>query len=159
MRHWLLAIVVGLVICGCRSKPPVATPLSAEDPIREAVFRYLFESNASGQGQLANAYYLRLDGDQDPSPQFLQRFVGHHPPVKPASGSTLEPGTALVIDKESGLPGLIFWIAEIRWLDDGNVEVDCGYDEASESAAGSVYYLHKVDGRWEVVEERMQWIK
>jgi hypothetical protein len=79
--------------------------------------------------------------------------------VKPASASTLEAGTALVVDTESRLPGLIFWISEIRWLGDDNVEVEGGYDEASESAAGNVYYLKREDGRWEVVGAQMLWIK
>jgi hypothetical protein len=79
--------------------------------------------------------------------------------VKPASASTLEAGTALVVDSESRLPGLIFWISEIRWLGENNVEVDGGYDEASESAAGNIYYVQKEDGRWEVVGIQMLWIK
>lgn len=159
VRCLLRALVIGLVICGCTSKPTTAQPLSEEDQIREAVFRYQFEFNASGQGQSANAYYLRLEDDQDPTLRLLQRFDGHQPPVKPASRSTLEAGTALVVDSQSGLPGLIFWIADIRWLDDDNIEVDGGYDEASESASGSVYYLQKAGGLWKVRDEKMQWIK
>ncbi len=143
-RHWLTALAIGLIICGCRSRPLAAPHLSDEDHIREAVFRYQFDFNASGQGQSANAYYLRLEDDQDPTEQFLQR---------------LEPGTALVVDSQGGLPGLLFWIAAIRWVDDDCAEVDGGYDEVSESAAGSMYYLEKVHGRWEVIDEQMQWIR
>jgi hypothetical protein len=158
-RYLLLALVLVFVIGGCSSDRAVAPQPSEEDQIREVVFRYQFEFNASGQGQSANTYFLRLEGDQDPSPQLLQRFLGHRPPVKPASASTLEAGTAQVVDSESRLPGLVFWIAEIRWLGGDEVEVDGGYDEASESAAGSVYHLERARGRWEVVRAQMLWIK
>ena len=159
IHHTLLALVIAIVVCGCSSNPQVAAQLSEEDKIREVVFRYQFEFNASGLGQAANVYFLRVEGNRDPSTQLLERFDGHHPPVKPASGSTLEPGTAQVLDRESGLPGLVFRIDEIRRPSDGKVEVDGGYEEASESAAGNIYWVVKEGELWEVVEHQMLWIK
>ncbi len=159
MRHSLIALVVTLVICGCSSNPQVATQLSEEDTIREAVFRYQFDFNASAVGKAANVYFLSVEGGNDPSPQLLRQFQGHRPLVKPASASVLEAGTAQVLDGESGLPGLIFWISEIRWLGGDKVEAEGGYEEASESGAGNVYRLQKEDGRWGVVGAQMIWIK
>ena len=133
--------------------------ISEEDQIREAVFRYQFEFNASGLGKTAGAYYLRIEGDADPSPPLIRQFEGHLPQVKAVSASELEPGTAQVIDRESGLPGLIFWIEEIRWLSDYEVEVEGGYEEASESGSVNIYRLEKIDNRWKVVEVQMLVIK
>ena len=61
--------------------------LSDEDQVRVAVFRYLFESNASGLGRDANAYYLGLGQGDDPSAELLAQFEGHSSPVKPVSAS------------------------------------------------------------------------
>lgn len=159
MRLIPIALALMLLVCGCLSTEQIATQLSEEDQVREAVFRYQFEFNASGQGTAANAYFLSVEGEKDPSPQLLQQFDAHRPPVKPVSASTLEPGTALVLDMETGLPGLIFSITQIRRLSDDEVEVDGGYCEASESASGNTYRVAKQDGTWEVVGLQPLWIK
>ena len=158
-RHLVIPLVVLLAVCGCSPNEHVASQLSTEDQIREAVFRYQFEFNASGLGKAANAYFLSVGHDKDPSPELLEQFAAHHPVVKPVSASTLEPGTAQVLDKETRLPGLIFRVTEIRWLSDDKVEVDGGYDEASESATGNTYHVVKEAAGWAVVGCQMLWIK
>jgi hypothetical protein len=159
IRNTLWLLLVALAIYGCSSDTKVDSQLSEEDQIREAVFRYQFEFNASGLGKAANAYYLSVEGDNDPSPLLLDQFEGHLPRVKPVSASELEAGTAQVIDRESGLPGLIFWIEEIRWLSDHEVQVEGGYEEASESGSVNIYLLEKTGDRWEVVGTQMLIIK
>jgi len=144
---------------------PAATPteepplLSEEDQIREVVFRYQFEHNVSGQKQEANSYYLEVEEGADPSRQLLARFDGHQPPVQPASASTLEAGTALVLDRETGLSGLIFRVDEIRWLGEDEVEVDGGYEEASESGSGNTYLVAREERGWEVMGMEPGFIK
>ena len=54
---------------------------------------------------------------------------------------------------------MIFWIEEIRWLGEYEVEVEGGYEEASESGSVNIYHLEKEDDRWEVVEAQMLIIK
>jgi hypothetical protein len=159
IRYLLMVIVAALIICGCSPNREATTHLSEEDQIRETVFRYQFEFNVSGLGDAANAYFLSVEGDKDPSAELLERFEGHRPPVKPVSASTLEPGTAQVLDRESSLPGLIFGITEIRRLTDNEVEVDGGYEEASESGSGNTYRVVKRERHWEVVECQMLWVK
>jgi hypothetical protein len=159
IHHTVLALVMALVVCGCSPNPQVAAQLSEEDKIREAVFWYQFEFNVSGLGKTANAYFLSVEGGSDPSPQLLKQFDGHRPLVKPVSASMLEAGTAQVLDRESELPGLVFRIMEIRWLSDEEVEVEGGYEEASESGAGNMYRLEREGGHWEVVESQMLWVK
>lgn len=63
-----------------------------------------------------------------------------------------------MLDGETGLPGLIFRITEMRWLSDDEVEVDGGYYEASESASGNTYSVVKQGGTWEVVGLQPHWI-
>jgi hypothetical protein len=159
IRNILLTLLAALLLCSCSSDSKADSQLSEEDQIREAVFRYQFEFNASGLGKAANAYYLSIEDNVDPSPQLLSQFEGHLPRVKPVSASELEAGTAQVIDRESGLPGLIFWIEEIRWLSDYEVEVGGGYEEASESGSVNIYRLEKKGDRWEIVEAQMLLIK
>lgn len=154
-----IALTIALLVCGCSPTEQIAPQLSEEDQIREAVFRYQFEFNQSGFGKAANAYFLSVEGNKDPSPQLLERFDRHRPPVKPVSASTLESGTAQVLDMETGLPGLIFVITEIRWLSDQEVAVDGGYEEASESGSGNTYSVVKQGGTWVVVGREMHWIK
>ena len=159
IRHLVTGILAALLAIGCAPTEPPQAGLSEEDQIREAVFRYQFEFNASGQGEGANAYYLGLGHADDPSPELLARFEAHTPPVKPLSASELEPGTSLVVDKVTGLPGLAFLVTDIRWLGDHQVEVDGEYQEASESAAGSTYRLLEENGQWRVAESQMHRIK
>lgn len=159
IRCLVAGIVATLLGCGCASEDLPTLGLSEEDQIREAVFRYQFEFNASGLGKSANAYYLGLGHGEDPAPALLSRFKGHTPPVRPRSASEIEPGTAQVVDKETKLPGIAFKITDIRWISDTEVEVDGGYDEASESAAGSTYHVVKETGKWRVVDSQMLWIK
>src|SRR5689334_12829113 len=77
---------------------PATTPRSAqEDDNREAVFRYQFGKNSSGQQQNAGVYCLEIvPGDLskepmdsnynvqplDPGEAFMKRFAGNHPPIK-----------------------------------------------------------------------------
>ena len=58
-----------------------------QNEIREAVFRYQFEHNASGQQQTAKVYFLSFGKDQEPSDEFIARFKDHKPPVKKRSQS------------------------------------------------------------------------
>jgi hypothetical protein len=134
-RYLVAGMLVALLALACSPGKSTPTDLSEEDQIREVVFRYQFEFNASGLGEGATAYYLRLGQGRDPSPELLARFEGHAPPVKPLSAT------------------------EIRWVGDNEVEVDGGYDEASESAAASKYRVLREQDEWRVVGSEMLWIK
>ncbi len=48
--------------------------------------------------------------------------------------------------------GLLFYISEIRWLSESEVEVEGGYYEAGLSASGNTYHLSRNRGSW-IVEE------
>lgn len=146
----LVVSLVIILLCRCSAAEPGESLAQVEDDVREAVFRYQFEFNVSGGRESASAFFLSFEEGEDPEPEFLHRFADHRPAVKPVSASTLEPGTAQILDQSTGLPGLIFRIDEIRWLSDDQVEVDGGYDEASESATGNTYCVIKESVRWVV---------
>ena len=159
MRGLLTAAVAALVLTACTSGVTPPLQLSEKDLIRIAVFRFQFENNASGLGSAAHGYYLRVEGGQDPDAQLVAQFDGHEPPVHPGSASELESGTAQVLDRETGLPGLIFYIEEIRRLSDDRAEVEGGYEEASESGSVCLYYLQRDGAHWHVTGSEMLVIK
>ncbi len=147
--------------------PPImATPVKAspvdatdEDDIREAVFRHLFEHNASGQQKAARVFCLQLEGKSDPSPELLRRFDGNEPPVKKASLCTFKRGSAKSgVQDETGAPGLIFRIDTIQHTGPAAAVVTGGYFEAGLSASGNVYELAREGGRWIVKNDTMRWI-
>jgi hypothetical protein len=133
---------------------PELTPAD-EDDIREAVFRYEFAHNASGQQQNAKLYFLSVDKDKDPSDAFISRFKDHKPPVKKRSRAT---GEFEVIDKETGERGLIFRATTIKQLSEDKVEVDGGYYEAGLSSSGNTYAVERKDHKWVVTKDEMRWI-
>ena len=141
--------------------PVKAPPVDAAgvDDIREAVFRHLFEHNASGQQKAARVFCLQLEGKRDPSPELLRRFEGHEPPVKKASLCAFKQGSARSgVQDETGAPGLIFRIDTIQRTGPDAAVVEGGYFEAGLSASGNVYELAREGGRWIVKNDTMRWI-
>ena len=156
----LIVLLFAMAADGCSADGNRAAQF---DDIREATFRYLFVKNASGLQQNAKVYFLSLldpvkKQHEDPADGFMARFAGHHPRVAKASAAN-SAGITGVQDKQTGEHGLIFHLGDIRWISDTAVEVDGSYYEASESAAGSTYYLKKQEGRWVVQRDVMHWIK
>jgi len=124
-----------------------------EDDIREAVFRHQFGHNASAIKQKAKTYYLALGSlinKRDPSSNFMQRFKGHKPSVERVS--LAEEGYGRIRD------GLIFYIEEIRWINENEVEVSGGYYEGNLSSSGNNYQVVRKNGKWSVKKDKMKWI-
>ena len=141
-----VALFTVLVLCACSAPAPTDPPTRAEQEfdICEAVFRHQFENNASAVQQKAAAYFLEIH-KADPAPEFLARFAGNQPPVRP--GSEFETGK-----------GLSFRVNSIEWLNDRKVKVNGGYFEASMSASGNDYVLELGDDGWAVTDDNMTWI-
>ena len=140
------------------TRPSTAPARSAaEDDIREATYRYQFLHNASGLQQKADVYFLSLgEKDTDPSDAFMKRFADHKPTVKKVSSSAGRLGG--VRDKDTGGKGLIFRVAQIKWVSETEAEVSGGYYEGGLSASGNTYYLKKENGKWVVTRSEMHWI-
>jgi hypothetical protein len=127
-----------------------------EDDIREAVFGYQFEHNASGAQQTADVYCLSIDG-KDPTDAFMERFEDNWPRVKKVSRCTADT-KAGVEDNGPGERGLIFGVGEVRWVSDTEAEVEGGYYEGALSASGNTYHVVKEDCHWVVTRDVMRWI-
>lgn len=141
--------------------PSVAADQTREgqtDDIREAVFRWQFDHNASGLQNKAQAYFLAVgDKDSDPSDEFMKRFPEHKPPLRKVSACSADAGKG-VRDKKTGEKGLIFRVRKIEWKSDTEVEVKGGYYAADLSASGNTYTVKKENGKWKVANDKMEWI-
>jgi hypothetical protein len=139
------------------AEPAGKKQTGAEDDVREAVFRYMFENNASLMQNNAPIIFLGVEGGQDPSPEFLERFAKQWPPVEPRSSASVSAVTGAV-DKKTGKRGLIFRIESLRWVSDSEAEVVGGYYEGGLSASGNVYRVKSEAGKWVVKSDEMMWI-
>lgn len=138
----------------------VLPPPWQDDDIREAVFRHLFTHNASGLQARADAYYLAVGlFELDPSDGFLRRFRDYKPAVRKVS-ECRSPETCddRVRGIKDGLEGLVFRVTFIRRVGLREFEVKGGYYEGLLSGSGNTYRVRLVNGRWTVVQDRMDWI-
>jgi hypothetical protein len=127
------------------------------DDIREVVFRWQFDHNASRQNRNPEVYFLAVgEKDRDPSAVFMKRFTGNKPPLRRAS--QCRKSTRGVFDKKTGERGLVFRVERIEWKSDSQVDVDGGYYEDGMSASGNTYTVQKTKGKWKVTNDEMHWI-
>jgi hypothetical protein len=129
---------------------------SQTDDIREAVFRWQFDHNASGQQTNAQIDFLQVGVKcGDPTDAFLKRFAENKPPVRMVSASNGSAGTG-VFDKKTGEKGVIFRITSIVWKSDMEVEVKGvttgGIDRVRK------HLTVKKKGQWKVTHDKMEWI-
>jgi hypothetical protein len=164
VKFWYVAVIVGaglfsstfagmsLIIDSAQQVKPL-TRVEMDD-IREAVFRYQFYHNASGQQQRAKAYFLSLEEGHDPDDAFIDRFKDNQPPVKKIS----QVKTEGLFEKENGFRGLMFRIDSIKQISPDQVEVLGGYYESGLSASGNTYTVRRVKDKWTVTSDKMDWI-
>ncbi len=131
------------------------TRQSQEEDIYEAVFRWQFEHNVSGQQKTAQVYFVAV-GEKygDPSDEFMKRFAGNKPPVRKRSECSADVGKG-VLDKKTGERGLLFHVTRIKWKSETEVEAKGGYYEAGRSASGNIYTLKKNKGKWTVTNDKL----
>lgn len=149
----LLTLALSL---GCAQNPATPAPAgassastasTAEDDIREAVFRYQFEHNASGLQKSAERYCLSVEGDRMPSAGFLRRFSGHTPPVTSSDRC----------DRTTGRD-LFFRIQDIQRQSENEAWVRGGYWEGNLSSSVELYIVSREGGTWVVKESRLEMI-
>ena len=122
---------------------------AATDDVREAVFRFEFDTNLSALGSNADIYFLAYADDEDPPPAFMARFANHAPPVVPVSEAVFEPESG-VRHHDTGGRGLLFRIRAVHWLTDELAEVHGGYYEGNMSASEGAYQVARRGDRWVV---------
>jgi len=134
-----------------------ARRLEMELDIREAVFRHLFQNNASGSGTNVDYFFLAFGSQhskkkdpRDPPPEFLTRFDGHDPLVEPLSEASFDSTGASPFHRRDGGDGLIFYTGEVQWLNASTVEISGTYYEANLSAGGTTYRVSLQEGVWVV---------
>jgi hypothetical protein len=153
----IIVAVVALLACVVLALFGIRIPrMAEEDNIRESVFLYQFAHNGSALGNKSAAYYLAIGTWQhDPSPQFIIRFQGLKPAVKPVSGCTTESSVDGAVDPRTHQRGLIFTITQVRWLSNTRVEVSGGYWESGMSSSENIYTVDYRRGRWTVTSDKL----
>jgi hypothetical protein len=138
--------------------PPENVPTGVDaDDVREAVFRHMFGSNASGQGKNAGVLCLEIENSQDPTPGFLARMKNVKTPIRPASGCSASAQDG-VVDKKTHARGLLFRIDGIAFKNARHATVNGGYYEAGLSASGNIYTVERRVTGWVVTKDQMMWI-
>lgn len=124
---------------------------------REAVFRHLFQNNASGSGTNVDYFFLAFGSQhsekkdpRDPPSEFLTRFDGHDPLVEPISKAAFDSTGARVFHRRDGGDGLVFYTGDVQWLNASTVEIAGSYYEANQSAGGTTYRVSLQEGEWVV---------
>ena len=141
-----LLLILGMII------PCVAA--GDEQDVMEAVFRYQFEHvGARLFPSGAGVYFLSVRG-KDPDDALLRRFSSSIPQVRKESQSYLREADWVVVDRQTGKRGAIFFIKSVS-ISNSRAEVRGGYYEHGKSASENTYHLRQVEGRW-VVEKDIQ---
>lgn len=154
--------------------------LAAELAIREALFRDQLSNTPSSSIPPAAMYCFQIEGVRrssdesgqtsaefflapgnrnelyiDPPAEFMSRFADMTN-VKAASGCSRR-GFGGEYDLTSGKPALILVSGAISWQGDARVIIEGGYFAHGQSAAGELFTLELIDGRWQVINARNMW--
>lgn len=105
-----LVMLILLFAVACKDNP-VEPTFSADDEVREAIFRYQIQTNGSGVSSPAVIFLGLGPADSnfnyysDPSNDLMDRFKDNNPPVKKASRCKFRPSG--YFDVDSGQRGLL----------------------------------------------------
>ena len=123
----------------------------AEDDIREAVLRHMFEHEARQQKAYTKILFISVE-KKDPDDKFIARFKGQTPPVKKVSESVIKGDMGSVVDKKTGQQGIIYRAGKVRWINENEAEVDGSYRVANLFAGGCSYRVVRDEDKWMVKE-------
>jgi hypothetical protein len=137
-------------------QPEQTSSLSPDDDaLVEAVFRYQFDHNASGQQTQAKVLCLEMFG-KDVSSSVVHRLADN-PKVRRASECDGGGGNG-VSEKKTGKRGYILRVERVKRTSPTTAEAEGGYYEAGLSASGNTYFLERKGGTWVVLRDTMHWI-
>jgi len=170
----LLVIAPSPLVFGQQTKSASARE-AAEEDIREAVLRSEMlswaengdkdeaEAKDESEKEIAHALNFKVffidTGAKEPSDEFLKRFHDIPRIVKRASSAQLRKVVRMpVVDKETGVRGIIFSADEIHWRGKHHVKVEGGYHCDGLCGAGITYDVRFKSGKWVVKHEKMNWI-
>ena len=159
MRALRPAVLLFLAEAGCAGGgPPREAGPEDEAAALEAVFRYQFDHNASSIRTAASLYCLCLPAagreGGDPANDLLAHFAGNRPPAAACSACALSAGR--IVERASGKSALSFYVAQVRWLPNGEAEVEGGYREGTASASRNRFRVVRRGAGWAVADVRSQ---
>jgi hypothetical protein len=153
-----------MVICGlilaliCLQTDKPSSKTVAENDIREAVFRYQFDHDATQQKTYTKVYFISIENEKDPDDEFLRRFAGNTPMVKKKSQAVGDnKGTGGVIDHETRGSGIIYRITQLKWVNENEVEVEADFHVAMLFAGGCKYRVRRENNQWLIKGWISQW--
>jgi hypothetical protein len=134
---------------------------AAEDePVQEAVIRYII-CGPDGMPPEGNPVFFlcrRHSGKVvGQSASLIARSAGpgfHLRPISERRG----PEIARLRPPKPGESGPIVDAGDVEWMDETHAKVEGGFYVAPLHAAGSLYLLENVDGRWRVVDVEVHWM-
>jgi len=127
------------------------------DRILEAIFRYQYDHNASGQQKNAEVICLMAFGG-DP-PDAVMRALSSEPKFAKLSTCTHGPESERVTQPATGKRGYILQVGGmVKKTSESTLEIEGGYYEAPESASGNIYFVERSAGKWKVVRDTRLWI-
>ena len=135
-----------------RSRRPVLTPL--EVAVGAAVFRYQLQQPVADAPQPAH-YYLALQG-RDPEAAVLRRLQRLGPGVHPFSRCRVTARDG-VVDRVTGVQGMILQVARLVWVHGAAVEAIGGYYCTHRHAAGFRYHVAHARDPWAVTAAYLLW--
>jgi len=125
---------------------------SAEDDVREIVFRQLIGEGAVG------VVFLETEPGQDPSPDLLARLVGLSTNVRPVSAASWAPPEEEEMDSWGRRGVVKLHVAKVAWVTDEKCQVEGGTYLGPLAASGDEYTLELINGEWQVSGLVTRWI-
>jgi hypothetical protein len=135
-----------------RPRRPVPTPL--EVVVCEAIFRYQLQQPVADAPQSSH-YYLALQG-RDPEAAVLHRLQRLGPAVHPFSRCRVTARDG-VVDRVTGVQGVILQVARLVWVHGAAVDAVGGYYCTHQHAAGFRYHVAHDRGPWAVTAAHLLW--
>ena len=124
------------------------------DDVLEVMYLHFFQEDGFKPSEPSGACYLAVVANQvvvDPGERLLRRFSGNGVPVRPFSNA-IKAETSEFIDKETGVPGIVLYVSQVRWRNPNQVYVWGGYYSGNLSSQSNLYLLEKVQGKWRVIQ-------
>ncbi len=149
-RHLFTA--AGLLVLSACVQGGETTHCGDRNDLLKSVFLFQFDNNHSSLKGRADAYYIAIEGDQDPGTGLLNRFAGHSPPVKALSKA--DRSTGRITNPENGKAALIFRIRKLEFESPTTATINGGYFEGPLSASFITMKAECRTGSWHI--EKLQ---
>ena len=155
--------VAAVLLASCDNTRTVDTGTAAsstssdEMDIAETVLKSVYGYNASVEQSNKVGASLCID-EKDPPLEFIAKFKGLDPPAFPCSASEFNEKRRELVMRGTTKPMISSSVKEIKILSATEAVAVGGHYEAGLSSGGYTFKLTKVNGRWVVKGQQMDWI-